>query len=92
MVWPNIIDAGKASFDKFFGAVGILFERKYGLMDTEDCSSEDEEKAKKKASLEATLSTRWFSVNDTETVLRLPQSPSTNCSCERSSYKSASKR
>jgi len=68
-VWPGLSDDGKAKFDEFFAAVGLLFERKFGLVDSE--SSEDDEKTLQKAKSKAQFSTRWFSVNETETVLRL---------------------
>lgn len=70
-VWPRLTDDGKAKFTDFFFAVSHPFEKKFGLVDSES-SSEDEQKMLQKAKLKTQFSTRWFSINETETVLRLP--------------------
>ena len=71
-VWPNVSDEAKATFDECLDAVALRFERRFSLCDT-DTSSEDEERTIEKARLKTKFSSRWFSVNATDTLLRIPE-------------------
>ena len=70
-VWPNISSKGKSTFDDSFAAIGLLFEKRFFLVDSES-SSEDEEKARRAASAKTKFSSKWFSINETEDMLKDP--------------------
>lgn len=67
-LWSVMKDNVKESFDEAFEMVGRLFEKTFGLADS-DSSSEDEKKKAKQAEALAKFDTKWFSVNETAAVL-----------------------
>ena len=72
-VWPRMSSKGKSTFDDSFAAIGLIFEKRFFLVDSES-SSEDEEKARRAASTKTKFSSKWFSINETEDMLKDPVS------------------